>query len=79
MPNPDVVQGHIREAYGHLDDTGALAGECRSLLSIKASRPGRQLAVHRTDVSHMGNACGYFEGHDEDRQRGAVLFGGPAT
>ena len=28
MPNPDVVQGHIREAYGHLDDTGALAGKC---------------------------------------------------
>ena len=30
MPNPDVVQGQIRQAYGHLDDTSALAGECRS-------------------------------------------------
>lgn len=30
MPNPDVVQGQIRQAYGHIDDTGALAGECRS-------------------------------------------------
>ena len=30
MPNPDVMQGHTREAYGHHDDTGALAGECWS-------------------------------------------------
>ena len=30
MLNPDVVQGHIREAYRHLDDTGALAGKCSS-------------------------------------------------
>ena len=30
MPNPDVVQGQIGQAYGHFDDTGALAGECRS-------------------------------------------------
>ena len=30
MPNPDLVQGQIREAFGHLDKTGGLVGECWS-------------------------------------------------
>ena len=82
MPSTDLVQGQIREAFGHLDDTGALAGECWSDYQKKfrgiAKNWPRIEAMVATWATHADIFTGMLKTADE-LQTALVSSGAPAT
>ena len=82
MPDPDVAERQIQEAFGHLDNTGALAGECwsdyqKKLRGIADNWP-RIEAMLATWKTHANIFRGMVKTGDE-LQTALVSSGAPAT
>ena len=82
MHDPDMAERQIREAFGHLDDTGALASECwsdyqKKLRGIADNWP-RIEAMLATWTTHADVFRGMVKTGDE-LQTALVSSGAPAT
>ncbi len=82
MPDPDVAECQIRQAFGHLDDTGALAEECWSDYQKKLKGIADNWSHIEAMLATWKTHADIFRGMvktGEELQTALVSSGAPAT